>query len=63
VARLRPEYREVVVLRHQEGLAYEEIAELAGMPLGTVKTYLHRARKEMAALLIEAGWGPEGAAG
>jgi RNA polymerase sigma-70 factor (ECF subfamily) len=63
VARLRPEYREVVVLRHQEGLAYEEIAELAEMPLGTVKTYLHRARKEMAALLIEAGWGPEGAPG
>ncbi|HUP20415.1 MAG TPA: RNA polymerase sigma factor [Gemmatimonadota bacterium] len=63
VARLRPEYREVVVLRHQEGLAYEEIAEVVGMPLGTVKTHLHRARKELATLLIAAGWGPEGAVG
>ena len=55
---LRPEYREVIVLRHQEGLAYEEIADIAGLPLGTVKTYIHRARKELAALLTEAGWGP-----
>ena len=59
VERLRPEYREVIVLRHQEGLAYEEIAEIAGLPLGTVKTYIHRARKELAELLTAAGWGPE----
>ena len=58
VARLRPEYREAVVLRHQEGLAYEEIAEIMELPLGTVKTYLHRARKEMAGVLTAAGWGP-----
>jgi RNA polymerase sigma-70 factor (ECF subfamily) len=62
VERLRPEYREVIVLRHQEGMAYEEIADVAGLPLGTVKTYIHRARKELAALLSEAGWGPEAAA-
>ncbi len=60
VGRLRPEYSEVIVLRHQEGLAYEEIAEIAGLPLGTVKTYIHRARKELAALLTDAGWGPGG---
>jgi RNA polymerase sigma-70 factor (ECF subfamily) len=59
VGRLRPEYREVVVLRHQEGLAYEEIAGITGLPLGTVKTYLHRARREMATLLAAAGWAPE----
>lgn len=58
VAELRPEYREVVVLRHQEGLSYDEIAEIANLPLGTVKTYLHRARKELAELLGAAGWGP-----
>ncbi|HUP00478.1 MAG TPA: sigma-70 family RNA polymerase sigma factor [Gemmatimonadota bacterium] len=58
VDRLRPEYREVVVLRHQEGLAYEEIVEITKLPLGTVKTYLHRARKELAGHLTEAGWGP-----
>jgi RNA polymerase sigma-70 factor (ECF subfamily) len=51
------------VLRHQEGMAYEEIADVAALPLGTVKTYIHRARKELAALLTEAGWGPEAAAG
>ena len=62
VGRLRPEYREVIVLRHQEGLAYEEISEIAGLPLGTVKTYIHRARKELAELLSGAGWGPAEAA-
>lgn len=56
VERLRPEYREVIVLRHQEGMAYEEIAAIAGLPLGTVKTYIHRARKDLAQLLMEAGW-------
>lgn len=53
---LRPEYREVMVLRFQEGLAYEEIAEVMALPLGTVKTHIHRARKEMATLLGAAGW-------
>jgi RNA polymerase sigma-70 factor (ECF subfamily) len=56
---LRPEYRAVVVLRHHEDLDYEEIAEVMSLPLGTVKTYLHRARKAMAAHLREAGFGPE----
>lgn len=56
--RLRPEYREVVVLRYQEGLTQPEIAEALGLPSGTVKTYLHRARKELADLLAASGWGP-----
>jgi RNA polymerase sigma-70 factor (ECF subfamily) len=56
--RLRPEYREVVVLRYQEGLTQPEIAEALKLPAGTVKTYLHRARKELAALLAAGGWGP-----
>ena len=56
---LRPEYRAVVVLRHHEDLDYEEIAEVMELPLGTVKTYLHRARRELAARLREAGIGPE----
>jgi RNA polymerase sigma-70 factor, ECF subfamily len=57
MGRLRPEYREVLVLRFEEGLAYEEIAEVLALPLGTVKTHIHRARKELAALLAAAGWG------
>lgn len=59
VERLRPEYREVVVLRHQEGMSYDEIADIVEIPLGTVKTYLHRARRELAELMTAAGWGPE----
>ena len=58
VERLRPEYREVIVLRHQEGMAYEETADIARWV--TVKTYIHRARKELAELLTGAGWGRAG---
>ena len=47
IARLRPEYRSCILLRHVEGRAYEEIAEILGLPLGTVKTYIHRARDEL----------------
>ncbi|MEO8503549.1 MAG: sigma-70 family RNA polymerase sigma factor [Acidobacteriota bacterium] len=57
VAGLRPEYREVMLLRFREGLAYEEIAAITGLPLGTVKTHIHRARKEMAEAMEKAGWG------
>lgn len=60
VAELRPEYREIVVLRFSEGLAYQDIAEVMDLPMGTVKTYLHRARKELMEALGERGWGPEG---
>ncbi len=54
---LRPEYREVVVLRFQEELSYEEIADVLDLPLGTVKSYLHRARAELAEAITRAGWG------
>ncbi len=59
LARLRPHYREVVLLRFQQDLSYPEIVAVTGLPLGTVKTYLHRARKEMATYLRSAGWGRE----
>lgn len=60
IGQLRVDYREVVVLRFQEGLAYEEIAEITGLPLGTVKTHLHRARKALVRSLSAQGWGLEG---
>jgi RNA polymerase sigma-70 factor (ECF subfamily) len=41
---LPPHYRIVVLLRHQQDLAYEEIAEALQLPLGTVKARIHRAR-------------------
>ena len=47
IGRLRPEYRSCILLRHVEGRAYEEIAEILSLPLGTVKTYIHRARNEL----------------
>ena len=51
IARLRPDYRTCIILRHVEGRPYEEIARVMGLPLGTVKTYIHRARAELRELL------------
>jgi RNA polymerase sigma-70 factor, ECF subfamily len=47
IGALRPEYRSCILLRHVEGRPYEEIAEILNLPLGTVKTYIHRARNEL----------------
>jgi len=47
IARLRPEYRACILLRHVEGHSYDEIARILDLPLGTVKTYIHRARNEL----------------
>jgi RNA polymerase sigma-70 factor (ECF subfamily) len=44
LATLRPNYREVLVLREIEELGYREIAEIAGLPIGTVMSRLARAR-------------------
>jgi RNA polymerase sigma-70 factor (ECF subfamily) len=56
IGRLRVEYREAVVLRYQEDLSHEDIADVMGVPVGTVKTYLHRARKDLALVMGAAGW-------
>ena len=47
IATLRPEYRACIMLRHVEGRSYEEIAATLDLPLGTVKTYIHRARRQL----------------
>lgn len=47
IASLRPEYRSCILLRHVEGRSYEEIAATLDLPLGTVKTYIHRARHQL----------------
>jgi RNA polymerase sigma-70 factor (ECF subfamily) len=47
LATLRPEYRTVIILAHVEGRPYEEVAEIMELPLGTVKTFIHRARNEL----------------
>lgn len=46
---LPEEQRSLVILRDLEDLSYEEIADITGLPLGTVKSRLHRARTELCA--------------
>lgn len=58
LAQLRPEFRRLVVMRYLEDLSYEDIAEVVGLPLGTVKSHLHRARAALGRLLVDSGWGP-----
>ncbi|MFL6232008.1 MAG: RNA polymerase sigma factor [Thermoanaerobaculia bacterium] len=58
IRRLRPDYREAVLMFYVHGASYQEICEATGQPLGTVKTNLHRARKELAQAMTGLGWGP-----
>lgn len=56
VVRMLPAaYRELIVLRHSNDLSYDEIAEVTGLPLGTVKNRLFRAREAMRDLLVQRG--------
>jgi len=50
---LRPEYRELVLLRHFGGLSYQEIADFTDMPLGTVKNKLFRAHSVLRKALTD----------
>ncbi|MCA9270000.1 MAG: sigma-70 family RNA polymerase sigma factor [Planctomycetales bacterium] len=47
LAQLRDEYRAAFVLFHEQELSYAEIGDALGCPLGTVKTWVHRARREL----------------
>jgi RNA polymerase sigma-70 factor (ECF subfamily) len=53
---LRPEYQQVFLLFHEQGLSYDEMSTMIGKPIGTVKTWLHRARGEMIVQLRTRGW-------
>ena len=57
---LRPEYQSVFALFHDQGLPYEEIAQALRKPVGTVKTWLHRARLEVLERLRQRGMVPAG---
>jgi len=48
-------YRELIALRHSHDLSYDEIAEVTGLPLGTVKNRLFRARETMRDQLVQRG--------
>jgi RNA polymerase sigma-70 factor (ECF subfamily) len=56
VKRLPAPYRDLIMLRHGRDLSYDEIAEVTGLPLGTVKNRLFRAREMMRELFIERGF-------
>ena len=55
VQQLPPAYRELIVLRHSHDLSYDEIAEVTGLPLGTVKNRLFRARELMRQEFLQRG--------
>jgi len=59
LAELRWEYRSVFVLFHEQGQPYEEIAAALERPVGTTKTWLHRARLELLDRLRRRGMVPE----
>jgi RNA polymerase sigma-70 factor (ECF subfamily) len=52
---LRAEYRQAFLLFHQQELSYAEISAALDCPLGTVKTWVHRARRELIARLAQRG--------
>ena len=51
--KIRPHYKNILLLYYREGFSYEEIAEILDTPLNTIKTHLRRARQELAKLLQE----------
>ncbi len=57
LVRLRPEHRLALVLRFQEAQPYKQIAYVMGVSEGTVKSYVHRARRRLADEMRTAGWG------
>jgi RNA polymerase sigma-70 factor (ECF subfamily) len=52
VKQLPHQYREIVTLFYLEEKSHEEVAAMLGIPVGTVKTYLHRARKHLAKTVL-----------
>lgn len=55
LASILPEQREAFLLREMQGLSYEEIAEVTGIEIGTVKSRIYRARKKLCKFLSEDG--------
>ena len=51
LSRLSPEHRAVLVMKDMEGQKYESMAEVLGVPIGTIRSRLHRARLELRELL------------
>ena len=54
IDQLPPEFREAITLRELEGVSYKEIADIAGVPIGTVMSRLARARRQLQLILSKA---------
>ena len=59
LSQLPENHRRVVTLFYMEEKSYEEVSHLLDLPMGTVKTYLHRARKQLATAALESRMGKE----
>ena len=55
LTKVREEYRTCFILFHQQDLSITRVAEIMKCPEGTIKTWLHRVRRELANLLIDRG--------
>jgi RNA polymerase sigma-70 factor (ECF subfamily) len=51
LTKLSPEHRAVLVMKDMEGQKYEDMADVLGVPIGTIRSRLHRARLELRAIL------------
>ena len=58
LTQLRPEFRAAIVLRYEEGLSFDEIGKVLGIPEVTARSHVHRGRKELARHLTASGWAP-----
>lgn len=59
IRQLPEQYATVVTLFYVQEMSHEEIAEVTGMPIGTIKTNLHRGRRQLAEVLRKRGVAPE----
>ncbi|MDB5385104.1 MAG: polymerase, sigma-24 subunit, subfamily [Planctomycetaceae bacterium] len=59
LATLREDHRACFILFYEQELSVNEVAETLGCPEGTIKTWLHRARKDVAELLKRQGFGAD----
>lgn len=58
LASLKPDQRAAIALRYEEGLSFEEIGQVLGIPEVTARSHVHRARKHLARQLAATGWQP-----